>query len=667
MPARGFGTVLLLACAAAAQAQPTTARATDAAALFGGRETVEHIDLSPDGTRIVYVGPGDGRASIAFVADLATSIQREVLRVDGDPERLESCDFGSDTRLVCRIAGVEELGGIRVPFSRLFVMDANGGPATMLGQEGSWYDARVRQFDGFVVDWLRGDEGQILLAREYVPEQGKIGTRMVRDADGLGIDRVDLATLGVEKVEPATRSADLFISDGSGNIRIKGFQPDRGGTGYLDARVEYSYRLQGDRQWMPFSTWDENGGMQPIAVDAQCDCAYALKKLDGRLALYRVKLDGTKATELVYANPRVDVDDVVRLGRRGRVVGVTYAEEKRKVIYFDKATSDLADSLGKALPGLPMIGFLAVSADGSRLVVRAGSDADPGRYYLYDQRRNALNELLLARPALEHVQLANVSPVTYPAADGTLVPAYLTLPPGRAQAQGLPAVVLPHGGPAARDEWGFDWLAQYLAHLGFAVLQPNFRGSAGFGDNWLQKNGFRSWKTSIGDVTSAGRWLVGQGIADPDRLAIVGWSYGGYAALQSGVLEPALFKAIVAIAPVADLDLLKRDAHDYTNWRNVVEEIGDGPHIVEGSPRRNAGKILAPVLMFHGTMDVNVEVGQAREMDAALHAAGKDSTLVIFDGLDHGLRDSGARTRMLGQIGAFLQSRLAPQATPPAQ
>ncbi|MEI9851159.1 MAG: alpha/beta fold hydrolase [Sphingomonas sp.] len=123
---------------------------------------------------------------------------------------------------------------------------------------------------------------------------------------------------------------------------------------------------------------------------------------------------------------------------------------------------------------------------------------------------------------------------------------------------------MPHGGPGARDEWGFDWLAQFFAARGYAVLQPNFRGSAGYGEDWFLENGFKSWRTAIGDVNDGGRWLVGQGIAAPAKLAIVGWSYGGYAALQSAVLDPELFKAIVAIAPVTDLGALKEESRWFT-------------------------------------------------------------------------------------------------------
>jgi len=232
-------------------------------------------------------------------------------------------------------------------------------------------------------------------------------------------------------------------------------------------------------------------------------------------------------------------------------------------------------------------------------------------------------------------------------------------PPG-SDGRNLPAVLLPHGGPEARDELGFDWLAQYLAQLGYAVLQPNYRGSAGYGDQWLQENGFRSWQTSVGDITAGARWLVSQGIAEPNRMAIVGWSYGGYAALQSGVADPHLFRAIVAIAPVTDLQQLKDDARMFTSRRNVAEYVGTGTHIVQGSPLRNAASIEAPVLLFHGDRDVNVPVIHSQRMDRAMREAGHQSELVVFPNLEHDLADSEARRRMLDQIRTFLAGRLGP-------
>ncbi len=238
------------------------------------------------------------------------------------------------------------------------------------------------------------------------------------------------------------------------------------------------------------------------------------------------------------------------------------------------------------------------------------------------------------------------------------IPAYLTLPPGVSDAKGLPALVMPHGGPAARDEWGFDWLAQFFAQRGFAVLQPNFRGSSGYGDQWFVDNGFKSWKTAIGDVCDGGRWLVKQGMADPAKLAIFGWSYGGYAALQANVLAPDLFKAVVAVAPVTDLALLKDDAQHFTSGYVVEDYVGDGPHITAGSPADNVGAFKAPVLMFQGDEDVTVDIDQSRRMDERLRAAGKSSELVVYPGLEHSLLDSGARADMLRKSDAFLRRNL---------
>jgi len=231
------------------------------------------------------------------------------------------------------------------------------------------------------------------------------------------------------------------------------------------------------------------------------------------------------------------------------------------------------------------------------------------------------------------------------------------MPPG-SDGKNLAAVVLPHGGPAARDEWGFDWLVQYLIARGYAVLQPNYRGSAGYGEAWFGRNGYQSWDVAVGDVNDAGRWLVSQGIADPERLGIAGWSYGGYAALQSQVLDPTLFKAIVAIAPVTDLEYLRQDARAYTSFKFRDRQLGQGPHIAAGSPRRHAEKFASPVALFHGTRDLNVDVRHAQAMEKALKAVGKPVDYHEYEDLQHGLDDSAARADMLATIGRFLDEEL---------
>jgi dipeptidyl aminopeptidase/acylaminoacyl peptidase len=188
------------------------------------------------------------------------------------------------------------------------------------------------------------------------------------------------------------------------------------------------------------------------------------------------------------------------------------------------------------------------------------------------------------------------------------------------------------------------------------VLQPNFRGSAGYGSAWYQRNGFKSWRLAIGDVNDAGRWLIKEGIAAPGKLGILGWSYGGYAALQSSVLDSNLYKGIVAIAPVTDLDRLRQESVGFTNFRLVDQFIGNGPHVKEGSPAQNVAAIKAPVLLFHGTLDQNVGVGESRLMDDRLRGAGKRVTYVEFPGLDHQLADAPARPDAVGVRCLFARS-----------
>ncbi|WP_328804652.1 alpha/beta hydrolase family protein [Sphingobium psychrophilum] len=319
----------------------------------------------------------------------------------------------------------------------------------------------------------------------------------------------------------------------------------------------------------------------------------------------------------------------------------------------------LANSLAKALPDLPLIRIVDASQEEGKLLLWAGSDTNAGRYFVLDRASSHMEIVTADRPQLEGVRTAQVKHVRYPAGDGTMIPAYLTLPPDGA-AKNLPAIVMPHGGPEARDEWGFDWIAQFFASQGYAVLQPNFRGSAGYGQNWFQDNGFKSWRTAIGDVDDAGRWLLSEGVAAPGRLAIMGWSYGGYAALQSAVTEPGLFKAVIAVAPVTDLDRLREERRNWSNFALVSAYIGDGPHIEAGSPARHAAAFSVPVLMFHGTMDRNVSFRQSRLMDDRLKKANKASELVIYDGLDHYLQDSAARADLLGRSAAFLAKALHP-------
>jgi acetyl esterase/lipase len=629
-------------------------KAFDAAAAFGERPSVTDLQLSPDGLNVSYLTPIQGQGSAVNTLSLANGAKpRTALVASGDPERIEWCRWVSNDRLACLVyAIIKDPVGL-LGYTRLVAVNADGSNLRLLSKRDDVYAHGVAFGGGEIIDWLPGQDGAVLMSRVYVPND-RLGTRIASTDRGLGVDRVDTRDLSVKRVEAPKPDAVEYISDGRGTVRI---MATRESTGHqLESKEIFLYRTPGSQEWHKLSDFDAmtHAGFYPVAVDPDLNIAYGFKKKDGRMAVYSVLLDGSLREQLVYANPDVDVDELRELGRREQIVGASYVTEIRHSIYFAPEVQQTLASLGRALPQ-QLLEVADSSADESKMLIYAGRDTDPGVYYIFDRKARRLQTFLVVRDQLEGVKMADVKAITYPAGDGTMVPAYLTLPPGLQSPKGLPAIVLPHGGPSARDVWGFDWLSQFYASRGYAVLQPNFRGSSGYGDAWFEKNGFQSWRIAIGDVIAAGHWLVSQGIADPAKLGIVGWSYGGYAALQSAVVEPSLFKAVVAIAPVTDLPLLKEEHRRWTDFELVSQFVGDGPETREGSPLEHADSIKAPVLLFHGGMDRNVNIEQSQRMAARLTSLGDKCELVTWDNLDHQLEDSSARAQMLRKSDAFLR------------
>ena len=639
----------------------------DMAEQFGAREMVTNASLSPDGTKLVYLSPTRGQGVAVMVADLVPTPQtpRGVFRVDGEPERIESCHWSGNDRLVCMLIASVMLEGRPLYASRLIAVDAAGGEVKVINvrKGGTGMRLGVALSGGNVIDWNPSEDGNILMVREYIPQEAVSssgsGTLIAQKKSGTGVDLVDTRTLRSKIVEQPDLEAMEFISDGYGRVRIKGTMSSRENA-ELGLR-RYYYRKPDSKDWLPLSTVDKNRqGFDPYAVDPKLNVVYGLNRVGGRLAAFRRSLDGTDAETLVFAHPEVDVSGFARIGRRGRVIGVRYTTDAGEIHYIDPDVQKMVDQLAKAIPHLPIVEVVESSEDERKMLIWAGSDTNAGRFFLFDRDAKTLANLLAMRPGLEQVALGKMQSITYPARDGTQIPAYLTLPPGKTSASGLPVVVMPHGGPEARDSWGFDWLPQFFAQRGYAVLQPNFRGSAGYGQSWLKRNAFQDWQLAIGDINDGAHWLARQG-ADAERMAIFGWSYGGYAALQSNVLEPDLFKAVVAVAPVTDLALLRSDSYGWGDYAYVRDLLGEGKHIKEGSPAQNAAAFKAPVLMFHGDIDRNVDVGHAKLMDAKLKDAGRSSELHIYKNRDHYLEDGEIRAELLRTSAAFMEKAFAGQ------
>lgn len=648
-----------LASRAFAEAALPPPSLSDLAARFGAREFIRGMTMSPDGRRVAIVENLANGAEVLATADLdADAPPKQIMRSPGGDAHFDNCFWVTDNRLICRIHYTRDEGLNVLSYTRLFSLNADGSDLKMLTADTNDRSLYNLQNGGWVIDRNSGKPGSVLMARKFVPES-TIGTHLANDAEGLAVEQVDVVSLSRTLIEVPRKDSAQFITDGVGHVRVRGDVASI--DGYDKSYVDWFYRKAGSRDWRTLGRVNlvagREVGFQPQAVDPALDAVYGFDDKDGTQALYRIKLDGSMAKELVLARGDVDIDEVMTIGQQNRVVGVSYATDRRQVAFFDEALKRLGNALIQSLPNHPELDFVDASADESKLLLLARSDTDPGMFYRFDKSTHKLEEILPVRPELKDMPLATMKPVTFTARDGSQVPAYLTLPVG-SSGKGLAAIVMPHGGANARDELGFDWFAQFFAARGFAVLQPNYRGSGGYGAHWFQKNGFQSWKSAIGDVDDAGKWLVSTGIADPAKLAIAGWDYGGYAALQSGVIEPGLYKAIVAIGPVTDLASFVEAKRDFTNFGIVDDMVGHGPQVQEGSPAQNAEFIRAPVLMFHSTWNDEVPIDQSRLMLARLKRAGKVAELVEFPKLTYQIDDTAARTAMLTRIDGFLRQSM---------
>jgi len=393
-----------------------------------------------------------------------------------------------------------------------------------------------------------------------------------------------------------------------------------------------------------------------------------------------VILDQTenRSTEMLYSlhpesgaltvlaeHPRYDVDSALVDPWTREVVGARVVEDVAVDRYLDRQLSRIQDTLQKKLPGA-VVELDTWSADREHFVAFIERPGDAGGHYLYSPVTNHLQLLGLTYPELNENHLGYRQGIEYKSRDGTAIPAYLTLPDDNMRTQ-RPLVVLVHGGPAARDTLAFDWWASFLASRGYAVVQPNYRGSSGYGRAW-QEAGYRQWGQLMqDDVEDAVHALVRAGMADPERVCIVGASYGGSAALSGGARDPELYRCVASIAGVSDLPLMlltetiQHGRHSSTVdwWTMLIGNRRDDRQQLEAvSPAYQAAGTKAPFLLIHGELDTVVPIRQSERMASALKAAGKPVRFVRLPGEDHWLSDAPTRMRMLEELETFLAEHL---------
>ncbi len=436
-----------------------------------------------------------------------------------------------------------------------------------------------------------------------------------------------------------------------------------------EGRAIVWYRASASDPWREMARFASLYGTDvwlPVGFSADGKTMWVSARVEHDLAaIYAFDPATRRLGEKNLAHPGADIDGGLRFDPdNGELLGVTVEANKRQETWFNPDWAKAQASIDAALPG--QVNRLSGNAK-SRLLVHSYADSEPGRYRLYDVEQRRLSELFSVRPDIAPEQMSQTRLIRYAARDQLNIPAYLTVPHGAAE-KNLPLVVLVHGGPYyVRDHWGFNPEVQFLASRGYAILQPQFRGTSGFGAR-LFRAGWKNWGLAMqDDLTDGVKFLIDKGVVDARRVCIMGASYGGYAAFMATIKNPGVFRCGIGFAGVTDLDLLFSAgwtdyAHSVWSDFGMKELIGDPDKLrdqfVSTSPAKQANRVAAPLLIAHGTDDHRVPIAHGKALRETLAAENKPHEWLVFDGEGHGLMKAENRHTFYRAVERFLQQHI---------
>lgn len=634
------------------------------ASAFGALPFMQQVEISPDGRYIAALVVGSNQRYDVVIYDLAQLGKVPPFRAPSGDWDVNWIRWKSGNRLLVsmRKAYFRSAPGSAVDVleTRLWAMNADGSDLKRLVQrksraKSSWAESfggqGIVQVGDRVVDFLPDDPRHVLMAFN------------AEDPSQPRLYRVEIYKDQQVQVEPGRTNIQWWLQDNQGRVRIaQGRALDE-----VDAETATYYRASEKEEWKKI--WDEkqrDAAFNPVIFDQDDpDILYVTSDHEnGRVGLYRYRLSSGAFIDRMFLHPEVDISDVILDPRGTEIEGVRYITDLTHWKWFSGRMAGIHKDIQAQLPGWS-VAVESRTEDDARMMVRAAAPDHSPRYYLYEPSTRKLQYFGFGNAALDEHDLARIVPVRYKARDGLEIPAYLTLPIGTTNppARPLPTVVMPHGGPEARDYAAFDPEVQMLANRGYAVLQMNFRGSAGYGAQF-EAAGRREWGEAIqDDITDGTRWLIDSRIADPGRICIVGGSFGGYAALMGVVKEPGIYRCAASLNGVTDLpDLISLRRKFVGGRSSAARRLGDlwqdREKLDRNSPARRAGDIQVPVLLVHGTDDRVVPVAQSRKMADALKGARKAYQYVELEGEEHWLTHAGTRVMYFDQLDRFLAEQL---------
>jgi dienelactone hydrolase len=451
-----------------------------------------------------------------------------------------------------------------------------------------------------------------------------------------------------------------WMADRQGNIR--------GGIKFNGLKRQVMYRDSEKSPWRALKGFEGDAQeTYPLGFSYDGTQLYVSKVAEnGRYALYTYDLATEKLGEQILAHELYDIGPSngggAILAPDGRLIGVRYYTETARTYWTDPDYAAIQRQIDQAVPR-SVNRIVSFSQDEQQLLVFANSARNPGSYYLFDRKNHTLAKFVDVMPWVKPEQMAETLPFKVKARDGLMLNGYLTAPAGR-EMKNLPMVVLVHGGPWARDAYGFDPQVQFLANRGYLVMQVNYRGSTGYGWDFYEK-GFRMVGTAMqDDIEDATRFAIRKGMADPKRVGIMGASFGGYSTLMGLIRTPDLYRCGVNIAGVTEWASILRHGGSLspTSYAFSVDRIGDPKKDAEAlkaiSPVYHVDKIQAPLLIVHGRDDAVVPYEQAKDLVAALDKAGKSYELIAKFNEPHGIYNYKNRIELYQRVEAFLAKHM---------
>lgn len=588
--------------------------------------------ISPDGTKLAFMKPWQQRMNI-FVRDLSTGKETQVTHesVDSITGYLWK---GSDTILFFKDSGGDENDHLwRVSVASGNALDLTPFPAVKAA----------------LTDDLKDDPDHILL------ELNK------RDPRVFDVYRCNVKTGRLDLAAENPGDVVDWLSDHKGNIRVA-VRSD-------GLTSELLYRQDESKPFEKLLSADFKNTLTPLMFSYDNKNIYMLTTLgtpDGKehdtAALYVYDPEQRRFGAELFSHPDVDVSGLLASRKRKTITAAEYYTDKGHLHFFTAEDKQLYDRLKALLPDMEILVTGYDDAE-NNLILRTMNDRTPGAYYLYEKRTDHLQKLADVAPWIAPGRMAAMQPVTFTSRDNLTIHGYLTLPVG-VPARNLPLIVLPHGGPQARDVWGFDREVQFLANRGAAVLQVNYRGSTGYGKRFTQA-GFKQWGRKMqDDLTDGVRWLIAQGIADPKRVAIYGGSYGGYAALAGLAFTPDLYACGVSYVGPSNLFTLLETLPPYWEPERLreYEVIGDPEKdkdlLTAVSPIFHADNIKAPLFVAQGANDPRVNKAESEQIVAAVRRLGKDVVYMLKDNEGHGFQKEENRFDFYREMEAFFGKHL---------